>query len=1035
MSESNSFVRIGARKLTREEVRDTLPTYDKLLSQIEDIRRQSKGAAKQAHPQENTKQNLDFVLEQTTNNIAIIGSRGSGKSSVLKTLYNDLSQQGENCNILLPPIVPENMEKHMSLMSYVLGLLKPVVEKIADDTCNAVSSVCPQRKSLLEKEYNRLLETYLRLQEPYQKISVQQYSTEWEYLRTMAAVFEAGSQLISDFKAFIDLLLKEYPRDKKEEKNPLLFIFIDDIDLSAYRCADLVKTLLTYLAHPSIVTVLAGDITIFGEALTLNFLRQEEMLDARAMRQSYLVEEPQGDKSKKLIDRKKELAYDYLKKVLPPMYRHFAMVWSLENRKDFCPRGLKENASSQEHRVLTLGEQLQRFGEKNPLLRRYFHPITLNNVTYYPSVLYHIFDSTARGLVNAYAALEQFFAQEETDSKVFPEKLLLESIATSNYQLNRYQDILFSDFIQFGGDAKNSYVRFDNFMDWLSKEKKTIPTNKIQEFRLFVYLDWAARLLGNSATLESSAYNEAKQAALLLLCSEGEISEKQFELGRYTKQAIEEVLQPKEEKEEKNNLHLTKLAITTFSQLFFPVSIYYIQLEPLLQKENLPLIKNNATEQNIFLQLDCVIRFLDLIGQYYNDDKTRCVLCLQNCSKMFSLLVNLLQQNQKAFLISAIANEHFAHWKMGKDSRDTVELSPIYAQYTGANSQLDDNHKSALFNNFFSSYNEQNKWNNYFIGRYFQYIYIRDFLHYEVYSNDKQNQHSKTIENNYENTTMDVLWQHWLSLFKEKNSEMANPFYNYYVNVICKGMLDKDGKLLPIKDCYSPEDVQPYLDGKNTEQMQKILFVVDAAGWCEAMDEQESEESPIAFMKKYVDKYIKNTEKELTQGTHSIDISYIEEPLNNFYHAYKGVSDTLASQCQRLLRSVCDKNNDFTVNILEYIYLHIILKALLNSGSRYCKPEARALKSALNQAEWKVEVTSDSIKKYQFWFHCYCRYREAELSKGMYTNINQLYKYKELVELVWQEQDKSAYQDYLTTLQEKTGLDEADIKAIPKLFS
>lgn len=608
---------------------------------------------------------------------------------------------------------------------------------------------------------------------------------------------------------------------------------------------------------------------------------------------------------------------------------------------------------------------------------------------------------------------------------------MLESIATSNYQLNRYQDILFSDFIQFGGDAKNSYVRFDNFMDWLSKEKKTIPTNKIQEFRLFVYLDWAARLLGNSATLESSAYNEAKQAALLLLCSEGEISEKQFELDKDTKKAIEQALLLKLESWKMRNkvYPLTELTITTFSELFFPLSIYYIQLEPLLQKVNLPLINNNATEQDVVLQLGCVIRFLDLIDKYYSDDKNRCVLCLQNCSRMFSLLVSLLQQNHKAFFISAIANDHFAHWKTKSKIEEIAQLSPIYAKYVDISNYWGKNKQD----NLCISKNDV-AINDNFISRCPKKS-LDWCIPYQVLNGTPI-----VINSNRKNDTMGILWQYWASLFEEKNSEMANPFYNYYVNVICKEMLDKDGKLLPIKDCYSPADIQQYLDGKNTEQMQKILFAVDAAGWCEAMDEQESTESPIAFIKEYINEHLKAREEVftknfLTEKNGNIDVSCIKKPLSNFYQTYKGTLGTLANQCEELLQSVCNKNTNFEVDISDYIYFHMCLDALLNSRSRYCKPEARALKSALNQAEWKVEVTSDSIKKYQFWFHCYCRYREAELSKGMYTNINQLYKYKELVELVWQEQDKSAYQDYLTTVQEKTGLDEADIKAIPKLFS
>lgn len=61
------------------------------------------------------------------------------------------------------------------------------------------------------------------------------------------------------------------------------------MDLSTNRCSDVVKTLLSYLSHPSIVTVLAGDLDVFGEALTLDFLRQEQIPDTEFVEKSYLV--------------------------------------------------------------------------------------------------------------------------------------------------------------------------------------------------------------------------------------------------------------------------------------------------------------------------------------------------------------------------------------------------------------------------------------------------------------------------------------------------------------------------------------------------------------------------------------------------------------------------------------------------------------------------------------------------------------------------------------------------------------------------
>ena len=67
--------------------------------------------------------------------------------------------------------------------------------------------------------------------------------------------------------------------NKVKKSESLLFLFIDDIDLSTYRCADVVKTLLSYVSNQNIVTIISGDLNTFEEALTLDFIRRENVLE------------------------------------------------------------------------------------------------------------------------------------------------------------------------------------------------------------------------------------------------------------------------------------------------------------------------------------------------------------------------------------------------------------------------------------------------------------------------------------------------------------------------------------------------------------------------------------------------------------------------------------------------------------------------------------------------------------------------------------------------------------------------------------
>ena len=263
---NNISYKLGARVLGEEEIKLSLPTYDKLLSQIEAVREMY------TVNKDNTQNS--FTSNQVTNNFSILGPRGSGKSSVLKTLFKYLEKNKEE-NILLSPIVPENMEDGMTLMSTILGLLKTKLDSIVkeNDINNINNICCPVNKKIeIVELFDKLFLEFIYIQKSYQKVSIQEYSTDLDYRRNMYKIFESSNQFFETFQNFINEFII-YNTKNNKKNNPLIFIFIDDIDLSTNRCIEVVRTLLSYISHPKIVTILSGDIKIFEEALTLDFIR------------------------------------------------------------------------------------------------------------------------------------------------------------------------------------------------------------------------------------------------------------------------------------------------------------------------------------------------------------------------------------------------------------------------------------------------------------------------------------------------------------------------------------------------------------------------------------------------------------------------------------------------------------------------------------------------------------------------------------------------------------------------------------------
>lgn len=1004
--------RIGARSLNAQEIQDTLPTYVKLKEQIEHIR-----ANYSSHKSEKE----EFHQEQTTNNLSILGPRGSGKSSVLKTLYKDLQQDKKDNkkNILLPPIVPENMEKHLNFMSCLLGLLKSKVDEISSH-----SSQCPPKKSELEVEYDNLLKTYLYLQEPYQKISVAQYSTQAEYTRTMQAMFQANNNFIHQFKSFIDHLVHAYGDEA------LLFVFIDDIDLSAYRCADLVKTLLSYLAHPAIVTVLAGDIEIFGEALTLNFLRQEDALDGSILEKSYLIQQRVSDiREKDLLERKKVLAYDYLKKVMPPMYRHFINIWSLNQRGSFCPSGLLQTGKDHpDNATPTLEELLNKLGQKVSQLQGYFDAETAGQ---HPVALYHLFDNTARGLVNAYAAIQQFcMGTDETD--VFPEKVLMEALVASNYELNRYHDSLFQTWIHFGMDAVSTEMKFDLVNKWLeNSDSSSSNDEKVDRFRIFTYLDWSAKLLGKEELLHSEAYLKAKSQALLLLCTCGEITDQQGVLGKEEAKKLTEwsvqlpdILPPA----------VAYVARTLFC-LPYPLAVRYAKATFLSGDTLYQNLRKASTSQDSLLQTaKCLICFMDLVTAYYHQDQQKIGDCLLGCPDMLSLLNNLLQRSRNSFMLASILREYI---------KTMMNKNSLCAYYVGKEQE----ERSETVEKLFDSLRER----------------CACLSKPSIVSDNQMRQYFATSGfPNFDH----LFWSHRCRLETGDDGEWALiPFFNYlnreFLSKISTKVKEVD-HIVPIsagkmaqscqKAGYNHID-QPY--PKVQKEFLKRLAILQAIDETGCWTADTEEETPVHMVQQYVFSRLQYADfalrKYVPETTPQIDISCSYDAFLTFQNSYKGKSNTVAKQCCNLLLPLYQKSkvspashsDSYTlpVTVDEYIYMYLVLDRLVSSRHvRYGRGEARNLLRALSGAVMTLPdvMTDQNIKhreNYLFWFHCYCRYRVAVVSEDPYAITEKIFSYQELLDRTIQEQDNEIQANYLMEFSEKSKLSQEQIRSIPELFA
>ena len=546
--------KIGARKLSEEEIKLILPTYKQIYVQIEQFRseKRNNGKANEEDPRSRD-------IDQKTNNIGIIGARGAGKTSILKTLRDDLQKQcRDNNDIVLPIIVPENMSESGTLMATILGMLSEEV-KVKDSKQPKGKNEDCIGKSELRSCYNNVIKQYTYIQKEYRDILIHEYTTDSQYVSSSEKVFNSDTEFIYKFNQLIEMLMKQSGKE-----NGLLFVFIDDIDLSTHRCTDVVKTLLSYLSNENIVTLISGDLDTFEEALTLDFLRQEKVLEKN------MLDSEIGNKS--ILESKKMLAYEYLKKILPPSYRHNIKHWPLDERGNY---NITENDMEKGKKLSALLEEALS-GWVAPAFFNYMEGEDKMSLPY----TYCLFDSTSRGLNNVYNVLSEINrarkhenalkekenseeSQEEKNKreqrKSELKKMLLDTIVSSKATYNHYREQIQKRMFIIGSDRNSSKVFFDNACSIIYKVKHSRPDNKetdkknsstaqvqkapeeyeigdaAERFALYVLVDFAARLLYEeeygTLTGDNEYYIKLKAKAMEDFFFHPEVAEKTMDVS------------------------------------------------------------------------------------------------------------------------------------------------------------------------------------------------------------------------------------------------------------------------------------------------------------------------------------------------------------------------------------------------------------------------------------------------------------------------------------------------------------------------
>lgn len=469
--ESNNIF-IGARSLNENQVRLIVPTYDNIIEQIEEMRREARSVSAN---------NNNLTRKQYNNTIGLFGARGTGKTSTIFTILNKIDKNKND--IVLPIIEPDTYGDNTKITGVILGAFKEKIKELCEEIKKSENksdfsdffNECNFKKNNeLENSYNNLLEYYCYKESEYRQIITKNYNDMETYKKKYSYLLAPDYEFNKKFKDFIDIILRCKKNINKEDKEPMIIIVIDDVDLKTQKCKEVIDGLVTFTCHPNIICFLSGDYEILEKSITLALLDSENVINSSIARE---INNHLG-----IIETKKDLTNEYLKKILPPAFRHNVVKWNLTNIPNFSFE-VKENE------ITLISSLCEVFGEDCIFKtnKRVNNELTfmLKDIELYDffkdipnlKIPYSIFDNTPRGLVNVFYYLNKYKKSFNEEKKFQFTKGLIDTIINSSTYLNKKKERIYKKYLIWGTNEKNTDINFD-FSDLIDELDKLENNNK-----------------------------------------------------------------------------------------------------------------------------------------------------------------------------------------------------------------------------------------------------------------------------------------------------------------------------------------------------------------------------------------------------------------------------------------------------------------------------------------------------------------------------------------------------------------------------
>ena len=199
------------------------------------------------------------VINRVHNTISIFGDRGTGKTSFIRSLFDEIEKRckGKDEVMILGLIDPTLMEEKAHIFLLIISLINDRVNKVIEEgTCEPGGEAYKQRM-----DWNACVKKLAKGLPSLDKVGNDYNNTSWQddefIMRKGLDDIMAAYQLEENFHKMVDMALKILGKKA-------FVVAFDDIDINMEKGWRVLETIRKYLTTPKIISLLSGNMYLYN---------------------------------------------------------------------------------------------------------------------------------------------------------------------------------------------------------------------------------------------------------------------------------------------------------------------------------------------------------------------------------------------------------------------------------------------------------------------------------------------------------------------------------------------------------------------------------------------------------------------------------------------------------------------------------------------------------------------------------------------------------------------------------------------------